>query len=162
MALLHGKFKDAIKIFETGNVNLRTVFADINGEAMFPVHCAVMGGNLLLLRWLVETRGCPIAVKRDSRTGRMLSVQTSAQRSLIDLAMTGKPKLEILKYFIIVQRMSLLDTKNHELAPRTLESLLRAGITLQDAPIIAIDEPPRFIESFAEESVTTIDDAVSC
>jgi hypothetical protein len=162
ISLLHGKFEDAIKIFDTGNVNLRAVFADINGEAMFPVHCAVMGGNLQLLRWLVETRACPIAAKRDSRTGRMLSVQTSAQRSLIDLAMTGKPKLEILKYCIVVQGMSLLDTNNHKLAPRALEALLRAGISLHEAPTITIDEPPRFIESFAEESVTTIEDAVSC
>eukprot|EP00978_Attheya_sp_CCMP212_P023155 scaffold70256_cov66-Attheya_sp.AAC.3 len=75
--------------------------------------------------------------------------------------MTGKPKPEILKYFITVQGMSLLDTKNHKLAPRTLESLLRAGITLQDAPVVAIDQPPRFIKSFAEESVMTIDDANS-
>mmetsp|Transcript_27070 Transcript_27070/g.45107 ORF Transcript_27070/g.45107 Transcript_27070/m.45107 type:complete len:353 (+) Transcript_27070:174-1232(+) len=159
ISLLHGKLRDAIKIFETGNVNLRTTFASINGEAMFPVHCAVMGGNLRLLHWLVETRACPITVRRDPRTGRMLSVQTSGQRSLIDLAMTGKPKLDILKYLIIDQKMSLLDTNNPKLAPRTLEALLRAGITLHDTPGVITDEAPHFVEAFSEESVTTIDDA---
>lgn len=127
----------------------------------FPVHCAVMGGNLQVLRWLVETRACPISVKRDARTGRMLSVQTSSQRSLIDLAMTGKPKLDILKYLIIVQNMSLSDTSNHKLAPRTLEALLRAGISLHGMPGVITDEAPHFVEAFADESVTTIDDAVS-
>lgn len=34
MSLLHGKYDDTIKIFESGNVNLRTSFASINGEAM--------------------------------------------------------------------------------------------------------------------------------
>jgi hypothetical protein len=34
MALLQGNYEDAITVFETGNVNLRSTFAGINGEAM--------------------------------------------------------------------------------------------------------------------------------
>jgi hypothetical protein len=35
MALLQGRFDDALAIHETGNVNLRTSFADIHREAMY-------------------------------------------------------------------------------------------------------------------------------
>jgi hypothetical protein len=34
IALLQGKVEEAQQIFEAGNVNLRTSFADINREAM--------------------------------------------------------------------------------------------------------------------------------
>lgn len=116
-----------------------------------------MGGNLTLIKWLVESHGCPISVKRDNKTGRMLSIQTSADRTLIDLAMTGKPKLDILRYLVTDNNMSVMDTKNATLAPRCLEALLRAGDTpmndLRDLNIIQRDQ-----KSIAESS-TTIDDA---
>jgi hypothetical protein len=130
----------------------------------FPVHCAVLGGSLSLLKWLVETHACPVAVKRDSRTGRMLSVRTSADRTLVELAMTGKPKVEILRYLILAHKMSLLDASNPNLAPRTLEILLRAGVVVhgpEDEDCLVPDRPPLAIESLCEESVTTIEDAVS-
>jgi hypothetical protein len=41
MALLQGKYENAIIFHESGNINLRCCFADIHKEAMFPVHCAV-------------------------------------------------------------------------------------------------------------------------
>lgn len=34
MSLLHGKYENAIRCYETGNVNLRSTFADIHKEAM--------------------------------------------------------------------------------------------------------------------------------
>jgi hypothetical protein len=119
-----------------------------------------MGGNLQLLRWLVETHACPIVLKRDHKTGRMLSLQTSTNKSLIDLAMTGKPKLDILQYLIVNHNMSLQDSTNPKLAPRTLEALLRAGITLQGTREADMGEPPHEIHSVADDSVT-MDDAVS-
>uniref|UniRef100_A0A6U1PLW1 RING-type domain-containing protein n=1 Tax=Cyclophora tenuis TaxID=216820 RepID=A0A6U1PLW1_CYCTE len=168
MALLQGKSDDAKQLFDTGNVNLRTSFAGINGEAMFPVHCAVMGGNLAILQWLVDTHCCPVAVRREARTGRMLSVQTSADRSLVDLAMTGKPKLDVLRYLVMEKNMSVMDTKDPNLAPKALEALLRVGVAPASAtepiqqqqhhqhqPVSAV----HFIEDETEGSQTTIEDA---
>jgi hypothetical protein len=34
MALLQGKYEDAVTVYDTGNVNLRSSFAGINREAM--------------------------------------------------------------------------------------------------------------------------------
>lgn len=127
MALLKGRYQDTLKIYETGNVNLRTCFADIRGESMFPVHCCTLGGNLELLKWLVDKQLCPISVKRDSKTGKMLSVKTSSDRTLLDLAMTGKPKLDILMY-LVYKGLSTTDLMEPALTAKTLEALLKSGL----------------------------------
>jgi hypothetical protein len=41
----------------------------------FPVHCAVMGGSLDLVRWLVDVQLCPLSVNRGPK-GQLLSVQS--------------------------------------------------------------------------------------
>ena len=82
-----------------------------------------------LVEWLVDTHLCPISVKQDPKTRQFLSVQTSAGRTLFDLAMTGRPKLEIL-HFLVKKNLSLDDVKNKKLPLKTLEGLLRAGIVV--------------------------------
>jgi len=130
MALLQGNYANAVKLHEAGNINLRNSFADINKEAMFPVHCAVMGGNLKIVQWLIEVQGCPYSIRRDPKTRTLQSVQTSANRTLIDLAMTGKPKIDILGY-LVKKNLSVLDTKDPNLAPKTLQILMRAGFRFE-------------------------------
>jgi len=135
-----------------GNVNLRTSFADIHREAMFPLHCAVMGGSLELVHWLVEGNGCPISVNHDPKCGRLLSVQTSASRTLLDLAMTGRPKIDILMY-LVQKGLSVQDVKDPSLVPKTFESLLKTGFPVQKI----MTENANLIDSY-EESLTTTED----
>lgn len=96
------------------------------------MHCAVIGGNLNLLRWLVDTQLCPIkderAVRRrNSAPSRSstCSTLTSNGRSMMDLAMTGKPKMGILKYLVVEKGMSVCDSKDPKLSQLTLDALLR-------------------------------------
>jgi len=159
MALLQGRYQDAVNIFETGNVNLRTCFAAIRGETMFPVHCCTLGGNLQLLKWLVESQLCPVSVKRDPKTGKMLSLKTSSNRTLVDLAMVGKPKLDVLIY-LVHKGISVMDLADPSLTGRTLEALLKSGI-LSGGPeptvmnrILAVVDP-------SEGSLATVENAVS-
>ena len=127
----------------------------------FPIHCAVMGGNLDLVRWLVETHGCPISVKTDPKTGMFLSVQTSSSRTLIDLAMTGKPKIEILSY-LVRQNLSVLDTNDPTLASKTLHTLMTAGFQFEKK----VDEDTgeiesiKIVDSCCDGSMASIEDAV--
>ena len=139
--------------FVQGNINLRTCFADIHREAMFPVHCAVMGGSLDLLKWLVDTHMVPISARAD-KNGRGLSVQTSAHRTLLDLAMTGKPKVEILGY-LVKKGLSIHDVKDPTLTPKTLEAILLSDFTMDEA---AMPQDLNIVESI-DESVATLDDA---
>lgn len=47
--------------------------------------------------------------------------------------MTGKPKLAVLRYLVMEKNLSVMDTKDPSLAPRTLEALLRAGVSRESA-----------------------------
>lgn len=111
-----------------------------------------------LVKWLVEKEDCPLSVKRDPRSGINYSVQTSAHRTLIDLAMTGKPKIDILSY-LIQKNLSVLDTKDPKLAPKTLQTLLGAGFRFErkEGEI----ESFSLVESSEHMSVGTLEDAVS-
>lgn len=139
-------------------MNLRTSFADIRNEAMFPIHCAVMGGSLELVRWLVDVQHCPISVRIDPKAGGVRSVQTSAGRTLLDLAMTGlRPKLEILVFFIR-KGLTITDVKNQVLVPKTLEAILKAGYPLDSALLSKSFNVPTVLDGHAEEVSTCIED----
>lgn len=121
----------------------------------FPVHCAVMGGNLLTLQWLVETHLCPISVVSEQKNGFPKSLQTSASRTLIDLAMTGRPpKVDILVY-LIHKGLSIHDVKNPLLIPKTLEFLLQSGLSNHRDFILP---DVHTIDSSHDESVAAMED----
>lgn len=157
LALLKGSYHDALEIQATGNVNLRSSFASIGGESMFPVHCCTLGGNLELLKWLVDKQLCPISVKRDSKTGKMLSVKTSNNRTLLDLAMTGKPKLDILMY-LVAKGLSMYDLADSSLTTRTLEALLTSGIATGGMESTIMNNALAMVEC-SEGSVCTVENA---
>ena len=121
---------------------------------MFPIHCAVLGGSIELVKWLAETHLCPLSVAHDTKTGRKLSVQTSASRTLLDLAMQGRPKTEILG-FLFSKGLSATDVKDAALVPKTLEAILKAGGAsgiIQPVQTIP-DDPPD------ETSISCVEDA---
>ena len=131
-----------------------------------------MGGSIALVRWLVETHLCPVSVTRNTK-GQLLSVQTSARRTLLDIAMTGRPKMEILAY-LVGRGLSIYDVKDPTLAPKTLEVMLKghnAGMmvtghnTISPAHGVAMignddDEQHNIMmdTSGFDESVTTTED----
>jgi hypothetical protein len=126
---------------------------------MFPVHCCTLGGNLELLKWLVEKMGCPISVKLNAKTGKMLSVTTSSDRTLIDLAMTGKPKLDILMY-LVQKGLSVSDLADNTLAGRTLEALLKSGFIPGGPQAAGVNKILATVDP-SEGSVATVENAVS-
>jgi len=122
---------------------------------MFPIHCAVIGGSLELVQWMVDDHLCPISANADPKTNQPLSVQTSANRTLMDLAMSGKPKYDILS-FLLQKGLSISDTKNPELAPRVLENLLKSGYSFGTPTSI----PTRnLIEVESQDELLTIEDS---
>lgn len=159
LALLQGRYDDAVKIFDTGNVNLRTTFADIRGESMFPVHCCTLGGNLKLLQWLVDRQLCPLSVKRDPKSGKKLSLKTSSDRTLIDLAMVGKQaKIDVLA-FLIHKGLSVSDIAEPNLAGRTLEALLKSGCSSDSIQHCLISNAAAIVD-LSEESCATVENLV--
>jgi hypothetical protein len=111
------------------------------------------------VRWLVETHDCPLTVKRD-KNGTPLSLQTSRNRTLIDLAMTGKPKFDILSY-LARRGLSVLDTKDPSLPPKTLQLLMESGLRLENGPEVDFLSGHLSHADSTDQSVASIEDAVS-
>jgi Zinc finger, C3HC4 type (RING finger) len=112
----------------------------------FPIHCAVLGGNVDLVKWLVDVHMCPLSLCQSSN-GQMKSLQTSELRTLLDLAMTGRrPKVDVLM-FLVQKGLSIEDVKDTSLASKTLQVILQTGRisfpTLGNFPSLQLDTDSR-------------------
>jgi len=137
-ALLQGEEEEAFRLYETGNLNIRCPFGkDDTGEILFPVHCAVRGGNLNLVRWLIDVHFCPIFMTQltnsyESKEGNSggASTQplvTSKGRSALFYAMSTQ-NIDVLRYLAIEKGMSLFETKDLQ------TTLLNLKIALERLP----------------------------
>jgi len=130
-ALLEGNCEDAQLIYNTGNINLRCPFMNsIKGcEAMFPIHCAAEGGDLMLLAWLVDVHFCPI---KRIRTGNKINSQgsdelitTSRGRTIVEIAMANQ-RVDILRYLVNEKNLSVCGVKDLQTSLAALEAVLKA------------------------------------
>lgn len=131
LALLHGDHDRAVSLHATGNVNMHTPFANVKGELFFPVHCAVLGRNLDLLKFLVDENCCPIKSNRAAGAGKFNAdkfppLVTSKGRSLLGIAMENED-LPIIRY--LVAQKGIMLSADRCITPytlcRNLEKLLR-------------------------------------
>ncbi len=135
-ALLDGDYEESIALYGTGNVNLRTQFPPTSSkkkeELMFPIHCAVEGGNLEIVHWLMDEHFCPIKVVRtgsnkNSRQGSGYDVPilTSKGRSVLAIALQGL-KVDILRYLVVEKGVSVYEMKDLKYSLQALEAVLHA------------------------------------
>jgi hypothetical protein len=130
-ALLEGSRDQAVALAATGNINLHTPFANVKGELFYPVHCAVLGGNLDLLKFLVDENCSPVKSVRISGFTRdsgakYTPIVTSRGRSLLGMAVETQ-NIHIVRYLVVEKNLSLLCEKDigHEFLCRNLEIALR-------------------------------------
>jgi hypothetical protein len=62
-ALADRDYEEAVALYRMVNINLRTPFPVSNktnkiDELMWPIHCATEGGDLYILRWLIDNHFC--------------------------------------------------------------------------------------------------------
>ncbi len=134
-ALLEGDFDMAKKLYMTGNINLRCPFTNINkrNDIMLPIHCAAYGGNLRILKWLVDLHYCPIQLIHTGNRGNQCQkitsslIKTSKGRTVADIALDNQ-HLEILKYLVNEKNISLSqgNDKQHS-SFAALEMLLKSN-----------------------------------
>jgi len=142
-SLLTGNYEDAVALYGTGNINLRTPFpvTSKKDEIMYPIHCAVEGGNTNVVRWLMDDHFCPIKLirtgsgKRAKRgmTGTDVPILTSKGRSVMTIAMSGL-KIDILRYLVIERDVSVYEAKDLMSSLRALEAALQAIPPLSQEP----------------------------
>jgi FYVE zinc finger len=116
LALLEGDFDKVVALHSTGNVNVNSPFGNVKGELFYPVHCAVLGGNLLLLKWLVDEHCCPIKSVRVSgktsvTSGTYIPIVTSKGRSLLGIAMETC-NVPIMRYLVVDKGTSVAGEKD--------------------------------------------------
>jgi hypothetical protein len=130
-ALLAGDFDKAVAIYNTGNINLRTPFpSSKKDEVMWHVHCAVEGGNLKTLRWLVDQHFCPIKYcsslnKKSSSGGKETVLTTSKGRSVLSIALECH-KVDVMQYLVVECNVSVYECKEITSALHALEVALMA------------------------------------
>ena len=129
-SLLKGDYEEAVALYGTGNINLRNPFPPLKGkkdEILYPVHCAAEGGNLDLLRWLVDDHYCPLKVSSRSTSKKSnrndILIQTSKGRSVLSIAVE-RLQVEMLRYLIVEQNVSVYELTDLKLSLRALEAAL--------------------------------------
>ena len=171
-ALLTGNYEDAIALYGTGNINLRTPFpVSKKDEIMYPIHCAVEGGNTNVVRWLMDDHFCPIKLIRTGSGKRAkrgmtgdVPILTSKGRSVMTIAM-GSLQIDILRYLVIERDVSVHESKDLKTSLRALEAALQALppqnlSRREEAPVSARWDDESFSggddRSFDEESIQDI------
>jgi hypothetical protein len=134
-ALLDGDYEEAVGLYGSGNINLRTSFpqsAKKKEEVMCPIHAAVEGGNLELVRWLMDDHFCSIKVVRTG-SGKKLKrggsadqpILTSKGRSVLSIAVGGL-HVDILRFLVVDCGVSIYESKDLKSSLRVLEAVLLA------------------------------------
>jgi len=103
-----GDFDKAVALHATCNVNINSPFANVKGELFYPVHCAVLGGSLRTLKWLVDEHCCPIKsvrVSGNTKNPKYTAIVTSKGRSLLGIAMEIS-NIPIIRYLVAVKGVS--------------------------------------------------------
>ena len=132
-SLLQGDFDEAVALYRTGNINLRTPFPLSNkkDESMYPIHCAAEGGNIQILRWLIDDHFCPIKVhltsKKSTNTNTMAlsPIRTSKGRTVLSIAIESL-KVEMMRYLVVELGISIYECKDLRPTLSALEAALSA------------------------------------
>lgn len=150
LALLQGSQDRAVALHAAGNINLHAPFGNVKGELLYPVHCAVLGGSLSLLKWLVDENSCPIKSLRVSGSresgGSYTPVVTSKGRSLLGIALENR-NVDIVRYLVVRKGVSLASEQDitFEMLLRNLDRVLHllpeaVGSSQQDESTLDLSE----------------------
>ena len=126
-ALLSGDEEKVQELYRTGNINLRSPFAHVKGEVLYPIHCAVLGGNLKLIKWLVDIKCVPLrkSSKKSRRKGpRDGTLTTSKGKTILELAIISN-NIDVVRYLVCDKNISILSYRDLSSALITLESALK-------------------------------------
>lgn len=116
-ALKTGDYSSAVAIYASGNVNLHSPYT-LYANWAYPVHCAAVGGNLDLLRWMLETKKCSII---DRATNKPL--MTASGLTVLAVA-AYKGHVDMMHYLIHTKKCSVSEITDLNILQRALHSTL--------------------------------------
>jgi len=149
-ALWAGDAETAHSLYGIGNINLYSPLACSLSQE-FPVHSAARGGSMVLLRWLLEGRCCPLKEAGITSPGEIIGrpLLTSAGLSVLGVAALFGHK-EMMVYLVQVHGCSVGEITGLDVALRGLHAALAAP---GEAPRLLTDS---FNGSAAGEGVDCI------
>jgi hypothetical protein len=115
-ALRNGNAQIAMAFYSSGNVNLHCPLS-VYKSRHFAVHSAAQGGNLDLLRWLVEIRRCNVKMSGDS------PLETSDGMSVLAIA-AYYGHVDIMRYLVDHQGCKVTEIKDLGVLFRGLHAAL--------------------------------------
>ena len=95
----------------------------------FPIHCAAQGGNLVLVRWLIDVHYCPIKMLRTGNKNKGTTdelLATSKGRNILDFVMAGK-HVDMLRYLVREKGVSVHEIKDLKTSLNALEAILSSA-----------------------------------
>ncbi|CAN0144434.1 unnamed protein product, partial [Ectocarpus fasciculatus] len=119
-ALRRGDAQAAFAAFSSGNVNIHCPLTVYKSEE-YPIHCAVRGGNLMLVRWLIETKQA--AVARILPNGNRTPLVTTKGISCLGIA-AYYGHSDILKYLVQKRGCSLMEITDADVLRRGLHAVV--------------------------------------
>jgi hypothetical protein len=121
-ALRSGDLDTAQSIYASGNVNTHFPFTMFPSHE-YPVHCVAKGGNLELMKWLLEDQYCKLVDDKD------VPLKTAA--GLTVLAVAAKHgHVELMKYLIHRHKRSVSEITDVNVAIRALHVCLEVSADL--------------------------------
>ena len=158
MALIEGDYEEAIALYGTGNINLRTPFPTTTKkeEILYPIHCAVEGGNIEIVRWLVDGHFCPIKMvqsggKKARRGAPESLIMTSRNRNVLSIAI-HRLQVDMIRYLVVDCNVSIHESTDLESSLRALEAaLIRLPRTVSEVPRVEVGAEPRWDNASFDE-----------
>lgn len=120
-ALKEGDRTRALELCASGNVNIWTPFL-VESVREHPVHCAAEGGDLELLRWLVDELGCPLYETTDGAA----ALVTQKGDSVLGVAARYQ-RTEVMRWLVTVKECKISEIADRQQLWETIEFLLRNG-----------------------------------
>lgn len=114
-ALRNGDAVIAMAFFSTGNVNLHNQLS-IYKSSHYPIHSAAQGGNIEILRWLLEVRRC--TVRRED-----MPLETSEGLSVFAIA-AYYGHTDIMRYLVQIHGCKVTEVKDYGVMLRALHASL--------------------------------------
>ena len=95
-ALLEGDFDGAVAAYGSGNINLINPYV-IYQDSYYPIHACAQGGNIALMKWLIEARYVSFYFLKNRV---QYTINTASGRTALEVATLYK-RLEIIRYLIV-------------------------------------------------------------
>ncbi|KAM3577540.1 hypothetical protein VYU27_000703 [Nannochloropsis oceanica] len=118
-ALKDGDWTRVLELCASGNVNIWTPFL-VESVREYPVHCAAEGGNLEVLRWLIDELGCPLYETTDGAA----PLVTQKGDSVLGVAARYQ-RTAIMRWLVTVKGCKTSEIVCRQLLWGTIDFLLR-------------------------------------